>query len=83
MSSIRAHVKAMRYGWPSPYRLGRLIDMWRAKYSVGFLELERTRLFRSQEGIVKFLEHYRKYPFLEPAKFSRLGRCVGDAGCRV
>jgi len=77
-SSLHAHIKAFKEGWPTPYSLGTAIERWTAKNSVGFRELDETGLFKSPESIGKFIKYYKEYEFLKPPVIGTHGKEKSD-----
>ena len=57
--SLTAYFKRFRYGWPRRDLLGQELASFHGKMSVGFTELEATKMFRSHYSIKQFLLHYR------------------------
>ena len=70
-NSLSAYIKRFRYGWPRRDVLARALA-FDGKLSVGFRELEATKMFSSHYGIKKFLQHYTQIsrvclPYIFPA----------------
>ena len=61
------------FGWPSPARLGEVVETWRAKISVGYVDLLGTGLFRSPEACVSFLKFYSSFDFMESPVVGKYG----------
>ena len=62
------------FGWPAPARLGEVMESWRARISVGYIDLLGTGLFRSPEACVSFLKFYSSFDFMEPPVVGKYGK---------
>ena len=52
---------------------------WNVRLSVGFKDLERTKLFRNHQSIVHFLKYFSRFrsPHMQEGTL-RGGRCIRD-----
>jgi len=70
-----AAVKGAYWGWPDPKTLGTVLDeTYVVKNSIGYLELEKTGLFKSHVSLVAFLRWYKPFPFMEPEAITKFGK---------
>ena len=72
--TLESTCRRILFGWPAPARLGEVVESWRAKVSVGYVDLLGTGLFRSPEACVSFLEFYSSFDFLEPPVVGKYGK---------
>ena len=77
-----AYYKRFKYGWPRRDLLARhLREFYGSRVTVGFKELAEIRAptatFRSHHSIHMFLEHYKRFAFLEPPKPGMYGHKQG------
>jgi len=70
---INAYVSAWRNGWPTPGRMGQVVESWQCKWTVGFKEAYGTGMFKSQESAAKWVVFYHGYEFLEPDTLGAYG----------
>jgi hypothetical protein len=63
------------YGWPENRVLGKEVQNWQARLSVGYDDLIRTGMFKSPETVVSFLEFYSRYEYMKPPEL--VGRVKG------
>ena len=62
------------FGWPAPGRLGAVVETWRAKISVGYIDLLGTGLFRSPDACLSFLKFYSSFDYMEPPVVGKYGK---------
>lgn len=72
-----ARVLAIKHGWPNYALLGKTLNAWNVRLSVGFKDLQRTNLFRNQQAIAQFIKYYSSFDFCEPPRVSKIG-IIGD-----
>ena len=72
-----ARFKSIKHGWPNSKFLGKVLDEWNGRLSVGFKDLERTQLFKSQVSIGHFIQYYSNFEFCDPPVISKIGIVVG------
>jgi len=63
-----------RHQWPHPLVLGRMLEAYRAKFSVGYMDLSQSGLFKDQKGIGAFLKYYQGFDFCEPPEIGSYGK---------
>jgi hypothetical protein len=68
-----ARFMAFQYGWPNYSLLGKTLNAWNVRLSVGFKDLQRTNLFKNQKAIAEFIKYYSKFDFCEPPRVSKIG----------
>jgi hypothetical protein len=70
-----AAAKGAYWGWPDSKTLGTVLDeTYIVKNSIGYLELEKTGLFKSHTSLLAFLRWYELFPFLEPEIVTKFGK---------
>jgi len=73
ITCFQAYIVALYHGWPTPGKMGEVIGDWQAKLSVGFTEIYATGLFKNQAQVVKWVEFYGRFNFLEPEPVAKFG----------
>ena len=66
-------LKGLMHGWPPSAALGDELVSWKARFSVGFHDLNGTGLFRDETAICSFLKTYSRYDFLQPIPVNKFG----------
>ena len=61
-------------GWPPPGSIGHVLSQQKAKLNVGFLELQKTGLFKNPNAISTFIKFYGEYEFLQPIHVTKWGK---------
>jgi hypothetical protein len=72
--SLDSTCRRIFFGWPAPGRLGAVVESWRAKISVGYIDLLETGLFRSPDACVSFLQFYSAFDYMEPPVVGKYGK---------
>ncbi len=62
------------FGWPEPDRLAEVVEIWRAKISVGYIDLLGTGLFQSPGACVSFIKFYSSFDFMQPTVVGKYGK---------
>ena len=73
-NTIGGYLWGVIYGWPSTRYLGAEVSAWKARNSVGYLDLVYTGLFRDDRAVLSFLGYYKQYPFLTPQPVGKYGK---------
>ena len=78
INSVAAFHKRFKYGWPRRDKLAKELDLYHGKLTIGFAELEATKMFQSHRGIKHFLLHYQSISqqnddFLAPPAINEYG----------
>ena len=61
--------------WPWPGELAdHLTSRYKVKHSMGYAELEQTKLFPTHRSIVAFLHYYKRFDFCEPETITIFGK---------
>uniref|UniRef100_A0A7S1DHJ7 Polycystin cation channel PKD1/PKD2 domain-containing protein n=2 Tax=Hemiselmis andersenii TaxID=464988 RepID=A0A7S1DHJ7_HEMAN len=75
MASIfQANLMSYRHKWPHGQVLGRMLASQRAKFSVGFMDLSGSMLFKDQKSVGAFLRYYQGFEFCEPPEIGSYGK---------
>ena len=84
-NSLTSYIKRFMYGWPRRDLLANALGELDGKLTVGFKELEATRMFRSHHGIKMFLQHYNSISkvCLSQIKCILYGAERPACGCRL
>lgn len=65
--TFRAIITARVRGWPNTEDLGTILGGATAKFSVGYVELQRTGMFDDPRKVGSFLRFYSRFDFLVSA----------------
>uniref|UniRef100_A0A7S0W9M5 Polycystin cation channel PKD1/PKD2 domain-containing protein n=1 Tax=Hemiselmis tepida TaxID=464990 RepID=A0A7S0W9M5_9CRYP len=69
-----ASVLSTSYKWPDGVLLGRMLEGQRAKFSVGFMDLSASGLFKDQKSVGSFLRYYHGFEFCTPPEIGSYGK---------
>jgi len=64
----------MWWRWPPPAVLGAKLNHFKVKHSVGYFELEQTKLFPNHAALVSFIGFYKQYTFCKCEVISKYGK---------
>jgi hypothetical protein len=75
LSVLNLLIHQTLWRWPPPEVLAdRLTLRFKVKHSVGYADLEQTKLFPSHRAIVAFLHYYKRFDFCKPEVITVFGK---------
>jgi len=54
------------YSWPDRRKLGGKLLEWQARFSIGYKDLENTKMFKDSRSLQRFVKHYHGFAFITP-----------------
>jgi hypothetical protein len=71
--SLLIHKTVWKWPWPDALA-DSLKSRYKVKHSIGYAELDQTKLFPTHRSIVAFLHYYKQFDFCEPPTITKFGK---------